>query len=156
MTGYVDGFVLPIPKKNVKKYEAIATGAGRLWMEHGALDYFECIADDVPPGKVTSFPLSVKLKKDEVVFFSWITYKSRKHRDQVLKKVMSDPRMAALCGPDDMPFDGKRMIFGGFTPLVTTKTVLKKPAKKAAKKAVKKAAPRKATKKAPARKKARG
>lgn len=159
MTGYVDGFVLPIPKKNVKKYEALANAAGAIWMDHGALDYFECIADDVPPGKLTSFPMSVKLKKDEVVFFSWITYKSRKHRDQVLKKVMTDDRMLKLCGPDNMPFDGKRMIWGGFTPLVTTKTALKTPAKKAtkkvAKKAVKKAAPRKAAKKSAAKKKAR-
>ena len=151
MMNYVDGFVLPIPKKNVKKYVAMAQKAGAVWMDHGAIDYFECVADDVKPGKVTSFPQSVKLKKDEVVFFSWITYKSRKHRDEVLKKVMADPRLAKICPPEAMPFDGKRMFWGGFTPLVTTQMVKgkKSPAKKkpSVKKAVKKAAPKKAVKK---------
>lgn len=111
---YVDGFVLPVPKKNVTKYLKMARLAGKVWKEHGALDYVECIADDVKSGKVTSFPQSVKLKKGEVVFFSWATYKSRKHRDQVLKKVMADPRLAKMMDPKDMAFDAKRMFWGGF------------------------------------------
>ena len=112
---YVDGFVLPVPKKNVKKYLTIAKLAGRVWKDHGALDYCEAIADDVKPGKWTSFPQSVKLKKNEVVVFSYILYKSRTHRDRVLKKVMSDPRLAKMMkDPKKMPFDGKRMIYGGF------------------------------------------
>ena len=151
MMNYVDGFVIPVPKKNVKKYATIAQKAGKLWMEHGAIDYFECVADDVKPGKVTSFPQSVKLKKDEVVFFSWITYKSRKHRDEVLKNVMADPRLAKICTPETMPFDGKRMFWGGFTPMVTTQTIKGKkkaaPKKKVAKKAPAKKAVKKAVKK---------
>lgn len=114
---YVDGFVVPVPKKNVEAYRKISRKAGKVWMEFGALEYIECVGDDVPPGKITSFPLSVKLKKDEVVVFSWILYKSRKHRDAVNKKVMADPRIAAM-GPNAMPFDAKRMIYGGFKPIV--------------------------------------
>lgn len=114
---YVDGFVLPIPRKNVAKYKKIATLAAKVWQDHGALDYVECIADDVKKGKVTSFPQAVKLKKGEVVFFSWITYKSRAHRDRVLKKVMGDPRIKDM-GPEMMPFDGMRMFWGGFKPVV--------------------------------------
>lgn len=120
MALYVDGFVLPIPKKNVEKYKKIAKIAAKVWMEHGALEYYECIADDVKPGKTTSFPQSVKLKSNEVVFFSWIIYKSRAQRDKILKKVMKDPRIAGM-GPEMMPFDGKRMIYGGFKPVVTLK-----------------------------------
>jgi len=115
---YVDGFVLPIPKKNLPAYQSMAKLAGKVWRDHGALDYRECIADDVKPGKWTSFPQSVKLKKNEVVFFSWITYKSRAHRDRVNKKVMADPRLAKMMDPKKMPFDGKRMIFGGFKTVV--------------------------------------
>jgi uncharacterized protein YbaA (DUF1428 family) len=111
---YVDGFVLPVPKKNVKKYLALAKLAGRVWKDHGALDYCEAVADDVKPGKWTSFPQSVKLKKNETVVFSYILYKSRAHRDRVLKKVMSDPRLTKMMDPKKMPFDGKRMIWGGF------------------------------------------
>ena len=112
---YVDGFVLPVPKKNIKKYLAIARKAGRVWKDHGALDYCEAVADDVKPGKWTSFPQSVKLKKNETVVFSYIIYKSRKHRDAVLKKVMSDKRLAKMMqNPKSMPFDGRRMIWGGF------------------------------------------
>jgi uncharacterized protein YbaA (DUF1428 family) len=110
---YVDGFVLPIPKKNAEAYRKIARRAGRIWREHGALEYVECIGDDVKPGKHTSFPQSVKLRPDEVVWFSWIVFKSRKHRDQVNAKVMADPRIAKM-GPAAMPFDGRRMIYGGF------------------------------------------
>jgi uncharacterized protein YbaA (DUF1428 family) len=117
MASYVDGFVLPVPKKKVEAYRKIARRAGKIWMEHGALEYRECIADDVKPGKYTSFPQSVKLKPDEVVWFSWIVYKSRRHRDQVNAKVMNDPRLAKMA-PDSMPFDGKRMIYGGFKAMV--------------------------------------
>jgi uncharacterized protein YbaA (DUF1428 family) len=110
---YVDGFVLPIPKKNIGAYSKLARKAGKIWKEHGALEYRECVGDDVPPGKTTSFPKSVKLKANEVVWFSWIVYKSRKHRDAVNAKVLKDPRIARM-GADSMPFDSKRMIFGGF------------------------------------------
>lgn len=119
MARYVDGFVLPIPKKKIGAYKKMAKKAGKIWMEFGALEYYECQQDDVPQGKVTSFPMSVKLKKDEVVFFSYIVYKSRKDRDRILKKVMADPRIEAMGQPSDMPFDAKRMIFGGFKPVVS-------------------------------------
>ncbi|MDY7232771.1 DUF1428 domain-containing protein [Hyalangium rubrum] len=112
---YVDGFVLPVPKKNVQAYRRMAQKAGKIWKEHGALEYIECVADDVKPGKVTSFPQSVKLKPDEIVIFSWIVFKSRAHRDRVNKKVMADPRLQQ---PKDTPFDMKRMIYGGFKSLV--------------------------------------
>jgi uncharacterized protein YbaA (DUF1428 family) len=118
MARYVDGFVLPIPKKNLKKYQKIATLAGKVWREHGALEYIECVEDDVKPGQWTSFPQSVQLKRGEVVVFSWIVYKSRKHRDAVNAKVMTDPRLAAMMNPKKMPFDGKRMIYGGFKSFV--------------------------------------
>ena len=118
MARYVDGFVVPIPKKNAAAYRRIAQKAGRIWREHGALEYRECMGDDVKPGKYTSFPQSVKLKAGEVVWFSWIVFKSRKHRDQVNAKVMADPRIARMGGPESMPFDGKRMIWGGFAPIV--------------------------------------
>ena len=113
---YVDGFVLPIPKKNVAAYRAMARKAGKIWREHGALEYVECIADDVKPGKLTSFPQSVKLKADETVAFAWIVYRSRSHRDKVNANVMKDPRLHM--DPKKMPFDAKRMIFGGFKPIV--------------------------------------
>jgi uncharacterized protein YbaA (DUF1428 family) len=113
MGRYVDGFVLPIPKRNAEKYRRIAQKAGKIWREHGALEYVECIGDDVKPGKLTSFPQSVKLKAGEVVWFSWIVYKSRKHRDRVNARVMKDPRITGM-GPAAMPFDARRMIYGGF------------------------------------------
>jgi len=116
---YVDGFVLPIPRKNKAAYVAMARKAAKVWMEHGALEYKECIADDVKPGKWTSFPQSVKLKAGEVVWFSYIVYKSRKDRDRVLAKVMKDKRLAAMMDPKKMPFDGKRMIYGGFKTVVS-------------------------------------
>jgi len=115
---YVDGFVLPIPKRNLAAYRRMASLAGKVWREHGALDYKECVADDVKPGKSTSFPQSVKLKPGETVFFSWILYKSRRHRDQVNKKVMADKRLAPMMDPKKMPFDGKRMFWGGFKVFV--------------------------------------
>jgi len=117
MARYVDGFVVPVPKKNVDAYRRMSQKAGKVWKEYGALEYIECVADDVKPGKLTSFPQSVKLKADETVFFSWIVYKSRKHRDSVNAKVMKDPRLGGM-NPQAMPFDGKRMIFGGFKPVV--------------------------------------
>lgn len=114
---YVDGYVLPVPKANVAAYRKLARKAGKIWMEHGALQYVETIADDVKPGKTTSFPQSVKLKPDETVAFSWIVFKSRKHRDKVNALVMKDPRLDGMA-PESMPFDMKRMIFGGFKPIV--------------------------------------
>jgi uncharacterized protein YbaA (DUF1428 family) len=114
MAYYVDGFVLPVPKRNAAKYRRMARLAGKVWREHGALEYRECVGDDVPPGKVTSFPMSVKLKKGEVVWFSYILYKSRRHRDRVNGKVMKDRRLAHMMDPKKMPLDGKRMIYGGF------------------------------------------
>ncbi|MGE0497210.1 MAG: DUF1428 domain-containing protein [Ramlibacter sp.] len=117
MASYVDGFLLAVPKAQSEAYRRLARKAGKIWMEHGALSYTECMADDVKPGKLTSFPQAVKLKADEVVWFSWITYKSRKQRDAVNKKVMADPRIQAM-DPKTMPFDGKRMIWGGFVTRV--------------------------------------
>ena len=116
--GYVDGFVVPVPKKKLKAYQAMARKAGKIWREHGALDFKECVADDVKPGKFTSFPQSVKLKPGETVMFSFIVYKSRAQRDRVNARVMKDPRIAAMGGPKDMPFDARRMVFGGFKILV--------------------------------------
>jgi uncharacterized protein YbaA (DUF1428 family) len=113
---YVDGFVLAVPKKNLDAYKAMARKAGQVWKEHGAIDYVETIADDVPYGEVTSFPRAVQAKDDEVVVFSWATYKDRKTRDEVMKKVMEDPRLKN--DMQNMPFDGKRMIFGGFEPFL--------------------------------------
>ncbi len=120
MKNYVDAIVTPVPKKNVAAYLKLAKKASQIWIEHGALEYTECAAEDVKKGKVTSFPQSVKLKPTETVFVCWITYKSRKNRDQVLKKVMSDPRLELEM--NDMPFDGKRMIWGGFKPMISLTT----------------------------------
>jgi uncharacterized protein YbaA (DUF1428 family) len=115
---YVDGFVVPLPKRNLKTYRRLATQAGKIWREHGAVDYWECVADDVKAGTVTSFPRSVKLKSGETVLFSWIVFKSRAHRDQVNAKVIADPRIGRMMDAKAMPFDGKRMIYGGFKSLV--------------------------------------
>ena len=115
---YVDGYVVPVPKKNLAAYRKMATKAGKIWREHGALVYVECVQDDVKPGKITSFPQSVKLKKGEVVIFSYVVFKSRAHRDKVNKKVMSDPRLKDFCDPKKLPFDGLRMFWGGFKPIV--------------------------------------
>jgi len=115
---YVDGFVLPLPKKNLAEYRRIASKAGKIWMEYGALEYVECVADDVKTGKLTSFPQGVKLKRGEVVVFSYIVYKSRAERDRINKKVMKDPRLADMMDPKAMPFDAKRMVFGGFKVIV--------------------------------------
>jgi uncharacterized protein YbaA (DUF1428 family) len=115
---YVDGFVLPLPKSKVEAYRDMAAKCGAIWREHGALQFRECIADDVKPGKLTSFPQSVDLQDGETVVFSWIVYQSRAHRDEVNAKVMKDPRMADMMKPEAMPFDGKRMIYGGFDMIV--------------------------------------
>jgi uncharacterized protein YbaA (DUF1428 family) len=115
---YVDGFLLPLPKRNIDAYRRMARKAGKIWREHGALEYRECIADDVKMGKVTSFPQSVKLKRDETVVFSWIVFRSRAHRDRVNAQVMKDPRLADMMDPKAMPFDSKRMIWGGFKVVV--------------------------------------
>ena len=117
MPSYVDGFIVPVPKKSIAAYRKLARAAGKIWKEYGALEYFECVADDVKPGKYTSFPQSVKLKPNEVVWFSWIRYKSRRHRDKINAAVMKDPRLEKLA-MGKMPFDGKRMIYGGFKPMV--------------------------------------
>lgn len=109
---YVDGFVIALPKANIEAYKALARISGEVWMSHGALSYVECLGDDVPLGEVTSFPRSVQAKDDEVVVFSWVTYRSRADRDEIMTKVMADPRLPQ--DPSTMPFDGKRMIFGGF------------------------------------------
>lgn len=111
---YVDGFVLPVPEKNLDAYFEIAKTAGEIWKELGALEYMECVADDVKTGVHTSFPQSVKLEEGEVVVFSYIVYASREDRDRINEAVMKDPRMQAMMGPGAVPFDGKRMIFGGF------------------------------------------
>ena len=117
MARYVDGFVVPVPKRNIDAYRRGARKAGKIWREYGALEYRECVGDDVPMGKLTSFPRSVKVKRGETVVFSWIVYKSRAHRDRVNAKVMKDPRMAEM-DPKDMPVDMKRMIYGGFEVIV--------------------------------------
>ncbi len=106
---YVDGFVIPVAKDNLEAYKASARKAGDVWKEHGALSFVECVGDDVPYGKLTSFPRAVQAKEDEVVIFSWIVYRSRAERDAINEKVMADPRLKG-----DMPFGGKRLIFGGF------------------------------------------
>lgn len=117
MAHYVDGFVLPLPEKNVDAYRKQARLGGKVWMDHGALEYVECIADDVQPGTETSFPQAVKLKPGETVIFAYAVYKSRAHRDRVMKKVMADPRLAHM-NPKTLPFDGMRMFWGGFKTLV--------------------------------------
>ncbi|HZM47515.1 MAG TPA: DUF1428 domain-containing protein [Burkholderiales bacterium] len=118
MSRYVDGYVLPVPRKKLDAYRSMARTAGKVWRDHGALEYIECVADDVKPGKHTSFPQSVKLKKGETVIFAYIVYKSRAQRDRVNAKVMKDPRLASMMDPKKMPFDAKRMFWGGFKTLV--------------------------------------
>ena len=115
---YVDGFLLVIPARKVAAYRRISAKAGKVWKDYGALEYRECVADDVKPGKLTSFPQSVKLKADEVVVFSWIVYESREARDRINAKVMADPRLEEMMNPEDLPFDAMRMFFGGFRTIV--------------------------------------
>ena len=118
MTHYVDGFVVPVPARKLDAYRQMAEKAGRIWLEHGALQFCECAGDDVKPGKVTSFPQSVQLKDGEVVVFSWIVYESREARDRINAKVMADPRLEEMMDPKDLPFDAMRMFFGGFRTIV--------------------------------------
>lgn len=118
MAKYVDGFVIPVPKNDLDRYRRIARKFGKIWLEHGALAVTECVAEDVPLGKVTSFPRSVKLEDNETVVFSWIVFKSRSHRDRVNHKVMADPRAVKMMKASSPPFDPIRMIFGGFETLV--------------------------------------
>ncbi len=118
MAQYVDGFVIPLPKSKLDAYRRQARKAAKVWREHGALEVRECVGEDVAKGKVTSFPQSVKLKRGETVVFSWIVYKSRAQRDRVLKKVMDDPRLEEMMKPENMVFDGQRMIYGGFDVIV--------------------------------------
>lgn len=115
---YVDGFVLPVPEKNLDAYTKMARDAGEVWREHGALAFVECVADDLPDGETTDFKRSVKLEDGETVIFAWIVYDSREHRDRVLEKVMADPRIKDAMDPAAMPFDGKRMFWGGFKAIV--------------------------------------
>lgn len=115
---YVDGFVLAVPKNRLEDYKKMARKAGEVWREYGALSCVETVAEDVPYGKLTSFPRAVIAKDDETVVFSWITYKSREHRDEVNRKVMADPRIKEQMKPEGMPFDTKRMIMGGFETMI--------------------------------------
>jgi uncharacterized protein YbaA (DUF1428 family) len=115
---YVDGFVVPVPTSKLADYRKMANRAGKIWREHGALDYREWVADDVKPGKTTSFPQAVKLKAGETVVFAYVVYKNKRDRDRINKLVMSDTRLADMMDPKKMPFDGKRMFWGGFKKLV--------------------------------------
>lgn len=118
MAVYVDGFVLPVPKNNLAAYKKMSQKAGKIWREHGALEYRECVGDDLQSEFGVPFPKTVKLKVGETVVFSWIVFKSRADRDRVNKKVMADPRLAAMMDPKAMPFDTKRMVYGGFQSIV--------------------------------------
>jgi uncharacterized protein YbaA (DUF1428 family) len=118
MANYVDGYVLPIPTAKLDAYRRIARKAGKIWIEHGALEYHECVGDDVKPGKLTSFPQAVKLEDGETVVFGWIVFKSKRDRDRINALVMADPRLEAMMDPQSMPFDGKRMFWGGFKSFV--------------------------------------
>ncbi len=115
---YVDGFVVPVPREKLDAYREMSQRCGAVWKEYGALKFRECVADDVKPGQWTSFPQSVKLEENEVVVFSWIEYNNRAERDEINEKVMKDPRLAEFMKPESMPFDGKRMIYGGFETMV--------------------------------------
>jgi uncharacterized protein YbaA (DUF1428 family) len=118
MSRYVDGFVIPIPKNKIDEYRKVAEFAGKIWKEHGALDYWECLGDDLEAKDMVSFPQLANVGADETVVFSWIVYESREQRDLVNAKVMADPRINEMCDPDNPPFDCKRMAYGGFTELV--------------------------------------
>ncbi len=115
---YVDGYVLPVPKKNLQAYRRLAQKAGKIWRDHGALEFRECVGEDLNVKMGAPFPSRIKLKPGETVVFSWIGFKSRAHRDRVNAKVMKDPRVAKMCDPKNMPFDVKRMTHGGFKILV--------------------------------------
>jgi uncharacterized protein YbaA (DUF1428 family) len=115
---YVDGFVLPVPKKKLAAYRSMARKAGKIWREHGALEFRECVADDVKRGKLTSFPQAVKLKPGETVFFSYIVFRNKAERNRINAKVMKDKRLGSMMDPKAMPFDARRMFWGGFKTLV--------------------------------------
>lgn len=119
MARYIDSYVVPVRKARLDEYRRLARKAGKVMIEHGALEYVECVADDVRKGKVTSFPQSLQLKRGEIVVFSYVVFKSRAQRDRVNKKVMDDPRLAFMKDIDAMPFDARRMFWGGFKPLVS-------------------------------------
>ncbi len=118
MGHYVDGFVVPVPKKNMAAYRRIASKASKIWIELGALEYKECVGEDLAASFCMSFPKGIRTKPGETVVFAYIVYKSRADRDRVNAKVMKDPRIAAMCGPEGMPFDCKRMLYGGFKAIV--------------------------------------
>ena len=118
MARYVDGFVIPVPKRNVAVYRRMARRAGKVWMDYGALEYRECVGDDLKATRVTPFTRASRARGGETVVFSWIVYKSRAHRDRVNAKVMKDPRIATMMDEKAMPFDGKRMVYGGFKMIV--------------------------------------
>lgn len=122
MKRYVDGYVLPLPKKNISEYKKMASAAAKIWMKHGALGYYECVGEDLKPDtggvKISYFPSTLKTKASETVVFAFILYRSKAHRDKVNAKVMADPAMAEGCKPEEMPFEVKNMIFGGFESLV--------------------------------------
>ena len=124
MSKYIDGFVIPVSKRKLEAYRKMSAKAGKVWREYGALDYKECVGDDVNTKFGLPFPKLAKAKSGEVVVFSYILYKSRKHRDQVNAKVMKDPRLADMCGSKDMPFDPKRMSYGGFKVFVSVSLAL--------------------------------
>ena len=115
---YVDGFVVPVPRKNIQAYRRLALKAGRIWRKHGALEFRECVGDDLNVKMGVPFPRKIKVKRGETVFFSWIVFKSRAHRDRVNAKVMKDPRLAKLMDPKSLPFEHKRTAYGGFKVLV--------------------------------------
>jgi uncharacterized protein YbaA (DUF1428 family) len=118
MAHYVDGYVVPVPRDKVEAYRELAAKAAAVWREHGALQVWECVGDDVKPGKVTSFPQAVQLKDDETVVFSWIVFNTREDRDRINEKVMADPRLKDMMDPKQLPFDGMRMFWGGFKSIV--------------------------------------
>lgn len=118
MAHYVDGFVLPVPEDKLDAYLELARESGKVWREHGALEFRECVADDVKAGEVTSFPRSVQIEQGETVVFSWITFESREHRDRVNDAVMKDPRLEDMMKPGGVPFDARRMVYGGFNVAV--------------------------------------
>ena len=118
MARYVDGFLIPIPRKNVAAYRRMAQKACKVWMEHGALEYRECIGDDMSPKMPATFPKMLENKRGDTVIFSWIVYKSKQHRDRVIAKVMKDPRILAMMDPENNPFDVERMLYGGFRVMV--------------------------------------
>jgi uncharacterized protein YbaA (DUF1428 family) len=119
MPKYVDGFVIPVPKRKLKAYFLLAKKASKIWREYGALDYKECVGDDLKADFALPFPRGIRTKSGETVVFSYIVYKSRAHRDKVNAKIMQDPRIAGMCDPQDMPFDCKRMLYGGFKVMVS-------------------------------------